>query len=271
MCLPGLPVFRTNGRLRMRMGDVRKGLRLARAAHVQSRRFPPRPGHTAMRTLPPLHPTDADFAAIRAEGSFHVDKTGVLRALLATTSTYRLATRHQFLARPRRFGKTLLINTLEAWFQGLPPGHRANPEGDTEPLAGLPAGWTSPPWLWEGLDAQDWHGTHGWHPVIRLNLSRAAASSGSLPGGPGGYGTAPGASPAPSRPRGAISTTATASRICLRPRASTTPSRAPVIQGFKHAVRIVGVRHPQQDNLGPELYEIDPSVQNVHMVACIVA
>ena len=152
-----------------------------------------------MRTLPPLHPTDADFAAIRAEGSFYVDKTGVLRALLATTSTYRLATRHQFLARPRRFGKTLLINTLEAWFQGLPPGHRANPEGDTEPLEGLPAGWTSPPWLWEGLDAKDWHGTHGWHPVIRLNLSRAAASSGSLPGGPGGYGTAPGVPRHPGR------------------------------------------------------------------------
>ena len=67
-----------------------------------------------MRTLPPLHPTDADFAAIRAEGGFYVDKTGALRALLATTSTHRLATRHQFLARPRRFGKTLLINTLEA-------------------------------------------------------------------------------------------------------------------------------------------------------------
>ena len=110
-------------------------------------------------------------------GRQFLHKTGALRTLLATTSTHRLVTRHQFLARPRRFGKTLLIDTLEAWFQGLPPGHRANPEGDTEPLEGLPAGWTSPPWLWEGLDAEDWHGTHGWHPVIRLNLSRAAASS----------------------------------------------------------------------------------------------
>ncbi len=125
-----------------------------------------------MHTLPPLHPTDADFAAIRAEGSFYVDKTGALRALLATTSTRRLATRHQFLARPRRFGKTLLVNTLEAWFQGLPPGHRTNPAGDTAPLEGLPAGWTSPPWLWEDLDAEDWYGTHGWHPVIRLDLSQ---------------------------------------------------------------------------------------------------
>ena len=127
--------------------------------------------------LPPLHPSDADFAAIRAEGSFYVDKTGVLRALLATVSgrsatTPRLRHRHQFLARPRRFGKTLLINTLEAWFQGLPPGHRANPEGDTAPLAGMPTGWTSPAWLWEGLEGQDLHGVHGWRPAIRLDLSR---------------------------------------------------------------------------------------------------
>ena len=134
-----------------------------------------------MHTLPPLHPSNADFAGIRRQGGFYVDKTGWFRDLLeaypSTLSSPSLTSSHQFLARPRRFGKTLLINTLEAWFQGLPPGHRANPEGDTEPLEGLPAGWTSPPWLWEGLDAEDWHGTHGWHPVIRLNLSRAAASS----------------------------------------------------------------------------------------------
>ena len=126
--------------------------------------------------LPPLHPSDADFAAIRRRDGFYVDKTGWFRALLETypdtLSSPPLTCRHQFLARPRRFGKTLLINTLESWFQGLPPGHRTNPEGDTAPLEGLPGGWTSPPWLWAGLDAQDWHGVHGWHPVIRLDLSQ---------------------------------------------------------------------------------------------------
>ena len=131
-----------------------------------------------MRTLPALHSTDADFAAIRRWEGFYVDKTGLFRHLLETDpsplSNPPLTTRHQFLARPRRFGKTLLVNTLEAWFQGLPPGHHTNPEGDTAQLVGLPAGWTSPPWLWAGLDAEDWHGTHGWHPVIRLDLSRVA-------------------------------------------------------------------------------------------------
>ena len=132
-----------------------------------------------MRTLPALHSTDADFAAIRRWEGFYVDKTGLFRHLLETDpsplSNPPLTTRHQFLARPRRFGKTLLVNTLEAWFQGLPPGHHTNPAGDTAQLVGLPAGWTSPPWLWAGLDAEDWHGTHGRHPVIRLNLARASA------------------------------------------------------------------------------------------------
>lgn len=127
-----------------------------------------------MASLPSLHTSDADFTAIRAEGSLYVDKTPPLRTLLATTATRRLVTRHQLLARPRRFGKTLLINMLEAWFQGLPPDHEENPRRDSVSLAGMPEGWTNPPWLWAGLDAEDWHGIHGWHPVIRLDLSRVA-------------------------------------------------------------------------------------------------
>ena len=126
--------------------------------------------------LPPLHPSDASFAAIRRRGGFYVDKTGLFRDLLetypSTISSPPLTCRHQFLARPRRFGKTLLINTLEAWFQGLPPNHPENPEGLAGNLDGMPMGWTSPAWLWEGLEGEDLHGVHGWHPAIRLDLSR---------------------------------------------------------------------------------------------------
>ena len=133
-----------------------------------------------MQPLPALHPSDADFAAIRRDGDFYVDKTPLFRDLLAPKpgpGIRPLMHRHQFLARPRRFGKTLLINTLEAWFQGLPPGHEANSDRAGVPLDGMPTGWTNPPWLWRGLDAEDWHGVHGWHPVIRLDLSRAAADT----------------------------------------------------------------------------------------------
>ena len=129
-----------------------------------------------MQPLPALHASEASFAAIRRMAGFYVDKTGLFRDLLETVpvplSAPPLARRHQFLARPRRFGKTLLINTLEAWFQGLPPGHDANSTGETAVLDGMPAGWASPPWLWDGLAAESWHGVHGWHPVIRLDLSQ---------------------------------------------------------------------------------------------------
>ena len=135
-----------------------------------------------MNHLPALHASEASFVAIRRVGGLYVDKTRFFRDLLATMpprsdtgAPLLLAHRHQFLARPRRFGKTLLVNMLEAWFQGLPPDHYTNPEGLTTDLDGMPAGWTSPPWLWEGLEAEDLHGSHGWHPVIRLDLSRAAA------------------------------------------------------------------------------------------------
>ena len=126
---------------------------------------------------PPLHPTDASFADIRERDGLYVDKTHHFRNLLATDPQPRggppaLTTRHQFLVRPRRFGKTLLINTLEAWFQGLPPdlSERLDPHAPT--FTGRREGWSSPDWLWEGLDAADWHGAHGWHPVVRLDMSR---------------------------------------------------------------------------------------------------
>ena len=126
---------------------------------------------------PPLHPTDASFADIRERDGLYVDKTHHFRNLLATDPQPRggppaLTTRHQFLVRPRRFGKTLLINTLEAWFQGLPPdlSERLDPHAPT--FTGRREGWSSPDWLWEGLDTADWHGAHGWHPVVRLDMSR---------------------------------------------------------------------------------------------------
>ena len=86
----------------------------------------------------------------------------------------RLNEPRQVLLRPRRFGKTLLLDTLETWFQGLPPERvdkhpRSDLYGDT---MDTPAGWSSPAWLWEGLDGAAWHGTHGWHPVLRIDLAQ---------------------------------------------------------------------------------------------------
>ena len=52
-----------------------------------------------------------NFESLRKDGYIYVDKT---------ESIYRLANtgRYYFLSRPRRFGKSMLISTLEAYFQG---------------------------------------------------------------------------------------------------------------------------------------------------------
>lgn len=52
-----------------------------------------------------------NFEKIREGGYFYVDKTALIYQLVKTGSYY-------FLSRPRRFGKSLLISTLEAYFQG---------------------------------------------------------------------------------------------------------------------------------------------------------
>ena len=51
------------------------------------------------------------FEKMRAEGCLYVDKTAIIYQIVATKVPY-------FLSRPRRFGKSLLISTFEAYFQG---------------------------------------------------------------------------------------------------------------------------------------------------------
>lgn len=52
-----------------------------------------------------------NFEKIRKEGFFYVDKTALVYQMVKTGSYY-------FLSRPRRFGKSLLVSTLEAYFRG---------------------------------------------------------------------------------------------------------------------------------------------------------
>ena len=52
-----------------------------------------------------------NFEKIRKDGYYYVDKTALIYQLVKTGSYY-------FLSRPRRFGKSLLLSTLEAYFQG---------------------------------------------------------------------------------------------------------------------------------------------------------
>ena len=52
-----------------------------------------------------------DFAQVRNNGYFYVDKTDLVYKLTHTSQYY-------FLSRPRRFGKSLLVSTLQCYFEG---------------------------------------------------------------------------------------------------------------------------------------------------------
>ena len=82
-----------------------------------------------------------DFRTLREEGYIYVDKTYYITELI------RKKSRYCFLARPRRFGKSLFLSTLQCFFEGRRE-------------------------LFEGLDVEslDWD----WepYPVLRLDLNR---------------------------------------------------------------------------------------------------
>jgi hypothetical protein len=88
-----------------------------------------------------------DFATIREEGCLYVDKTAWFHRL-ATARGRRLF----FLARPRRFGKSLMISTFKAMFEGRRE-------------------------LFKGLDIMntDWDWKKK-YPVIHFNMGMCAAS-----------------------------------------------------------------------------------------------
>ena len=52
-----------------------------------------------------------NFESLRQDGYFYIDKTALMYKMVKTG-------RYYFLSRPRRFGKSLLVSTLEAYFQG---------------------------------------------------------------------------------------------------------------------------------------------------------
>ncbi|MFN3957583.1 MAG: AAA family ATPase [Tepidimonas ignava] len=97
------------------------------------------------------------FAKIRGEGCYYVDKTPLIARLAEQGSFY-------FLSRPRRFGKSLLIDTIAEAFAG----QRALFEGGEAAVAlGVDPAVANRPRLFLA-DHWDW-GRH--HPVIRLSFA----------------------------------------------------------------------------------------------------
>ena len=69
--------------------------------------------HTAMAPIIRRYPIGIQtFSELRTKGYLYIDKTD---------SVYRMAhgnAKYMFLSRPRRFGKSLLVSTLHAYFEG---------------------------------------------------------------------------------------------------------------------------------------------------------
>ena len=84
------------------------------------------------------------FEKIRKEGYLYVDKTDIIWQLANRNKTYN------YLSRPRRFGKSVLVDTLEAYFMGKKE-------------------------LFEGLKIMQMETEWVKRPVIRLDMSRAGA------------------------------------------------------------------------------------------------
>ena len=89
------------------------------------------------------------FEKIRKDGYLYVDKTDIIWQLANRNKTYN------YLSRPRRFGKSVLVDTLEAYFMGKKE-------------------------LFEGLKIMQLETEWVKRPVIRLDMSRAGAEPATL-------------------------------------------------------------------------------------------
>ncbi len=89
------------------------------------------------------------FEKIRKDGYLYVDKTDIIWQLANRNKTYN------YLSRPRRFGKSVLVDTLEAYFLGKKE-------------------------LFEGLKIMQLETEWVKRPVVRLDMSRAGAEPDTL-------------------------------------------------------------------------------------------
>ena len=95
-----------------------------------------------------------DFAKVRTEGYAYVDKSALVYQLATTGSYY-------FLSRPRRFGKSLLLSTLRAYYEG----RKELFEGLA--ISELEKDWTAYPILYLDLNSRDY--SHKAALVAELN------------------------------------------------------------------------------------------------------
>ena len=89
------------------------------------------------------------FKAIREEGYLYVDKSDIIWTMVNRGKKYN------YLSRPRRFGKSILVDTLQMYLEGRKE-------------------------LFEGLKVMQLEKEWKQYPVIRLDLSRGGANADTL-------------------------------------------------------------------------------------------
>ena len=134
------------------------------------------------------------FRKIREQVCYFVDKTAFVRALLDQGT-------HYSLSRPRRFGKSLLLDTLKELFKGSELLFEGLAIHDSMGLVGAPSGGAPELWQWKlqgagpGSGKCDGaacgHRTRAWRGSGVLDRPRALPISSARPawaGGPAGGG-----------------------------------------------------------------------------------
>ena len=111
-------------------------------------------------SVPVLQPGISEYADLRREGHAYVDKTRELGHLLDSG-------KFLFLARPRRFGKTLMLSTIECMHQGHLPIVR-RPDGQS--VRAMPK--VPDEQLFADMAWEDEFASTPRRPVIRLDMSK---------------------------------------------------------------------------------------------------
>ena len=99
-----------------------------------------------------------DFADLRSNGWVYVDKTALVHRMVSTGKYY-------FLSRPRRFGKSLLLSTLKAYFEGK----KELFEGLA--IADLEKDWTEYPVIYLDLNAKPFSKLQDLHDLLNDQLT----------------------------------------------------------------------------------------------------
>jgi hypothetical protein len=118
-----------------------------------------------------------DFITIRTEGYVYVDKTSYI---------YRLVNEGKpcFLSRPRRFGKSLLLSTLKAYFEGKKELFAEIAGQPALALAELEKEWRKYPVLHLDFNGEKYNAPGGLEAALDSNIRRLEKTWGKNPEDP---------------------------------------------------------------------------------------